>query len=124
MKSIIRILILFVPLFFFGNIFAAEMLQQDDFVAGIVNRTGNVIKFFPRNENVAVAITSGSAAHVFWDASPSLPIRFAGLPTGGQYVWICPDIQHINAGETITVFIKDRADEGQDFYCRIEPAVN
>lgn len=126
MKSAIKIIFLFSLIIISANIYAvtAPPIERDDFVAAVVNRTGYVIKFFPRDENVAIAITSGSSTNIFWDASPTLPIRFAGLPTGGQYLWICPEIQHINAGETITIFVKGRAEQSSDFYCGIEPAVD
>lgn len=122
MKPVIKIIIFLLLGTFSANI-AIALPERDDFVAAVVNKTGYVIKFFPRNENVAVGLTANGSANVFWDASPSLPIRFAGLPTGGEYVWICPDIQHINAGETITIMVKDRPESDNDFYCTIEPAV-
>ncbi len=125
MNRVIKAIMLFVFIIFTANVFAiTPYTERDDFVAAVVNRTGYVIKFFPRNENVAIAITSGNSAQVFWDAAPSLPLRFAGLPTGGQYLWICPDIQHINAGETISVFTKNNPESANDFYCEVEPAVD
>lgn len=120
MKHIAKILTLILAGVFSANVFAIE----HDFVAGLVNRSGHVIKFYSGYADVAVAMTSGSAVHLLWKPAPYIPIHIEGLTADGKYLWICPGLAQVVANQTITVFSKNLAYTGSDFYCQVEPPIH
>lgn len=121
MKNILKVGLFLLGLGFFANVFAFE---DHDFVAAVVNRSGHVIKFYSGNTNIAVAMTSGSAVHLLWDASPTIPLHIAGFSMTDGYIWICPKTQFVAAGQTISVFSNNQATKESDFRCQTEPPIH
>lgn len=116
--------VLLLTVFITSVLFAQETTDEHSFTGSIVNKTGHVIRFTLGTSGFWVAITTGDAVHLFWDTFASEKIKLEGLPTAGKYRTICHDVDNLYNGQTIIVNITDKADEGSDFYCSIEPAVH
>lgn len=122
MQRIIKTLFVIICLGFMAPLSAAVTANNDFFSGSVVNRTGTVIRFMPNDNGVWIGLTHGDDSHMFWETMASVKIKLQGLANERVYVTICPDIQYINAGETITVSVRNPNEERQ-FYCEVEPAV-
>lgn len=124
MRNITRMMFFFTLSIFSATVFAETVTENNDFVAALVNRSGHVAKFYYGDTSLAVAITSNTSIHLLWDAAPSVPLHLMGFTTMGKYVAICPNVQHVMAGQTVSIFSRSRVNAGTDFYCEIESPVH
>jgi hypothetical protein len=121
MKYNLKIFLLFVLSFFSLNTYAVVTPNNHTLVAAIINRTGQVIRYYTSDTEVASAILSGASAHLMWEASPNIPVKMEGFISRGYYVPICDEIKSINAGQTINVFTRHQPENSDDYHCRALP---
>jgi hypothetical protein len=121
MKYNRKIFLLFVISLFSLNTYAVVTPNNHTLVGAIINRTGQVIRYYTSDTEVATAILSGTSAHMMWEASPNIPVKMEGFISRGYYVPICEEIKSINAGQTINVFTRHRPENSDDYFCRALP---